>query len=62
MAALPRLPKALKHKTEMVEQKKDFHRFETVNEEVLTSIAKSTPPIGAPKVEATPTATAAVRN
>ena len=46
----------------MVDAKKDFHRLETVNEEVLTSIAKSTPPIGAPNVHVTPTATAAVRN
>ena len=30
--------------------------------EELTSIAKSTPPIGAPKVLVTPTAIAAVKN
>ena len=56
------LPTDLKHKTVTVEAKKDFHRFDTVKVEVLTSIAKSTPPIGAPKVQVTPTATAAVRN
>lgn len=62
VAAVPRLPKTLKHNTEIVEQKNDFQRFDTVNDEVLTSMANSTPPIGAPKVAETPTATAAVRN
>jgi hypothetical protein len=45
-----------------VAAKKDFQRFETVNELELTSMAKSTPPIGAPNVATTPTATAAVKN
>jgi hypothetical protein len=46
----------------MVDAKKAFHKFDTVKVEVLTSMAKSTPPIGAPKVHVTPTATAAVKN
>ena len=61
-AAVPSEPKILKKKTEIVEQKKAFHRLETENWNELTSTAKSTPPIGAPKVQDTPTATAAVKN
>lgn len=56
------LPTDLKQRTVTVDAKKDFQRLDTVKVEVLTSMAKSTPPIGAPKVQVTPTATAAVRN
>ena len=56
------MPTLLKHKTVTVEAKNDFHKLETVNEVELTSIANSTPPIGAPNVHVTPTATAAVKN
>lgn len=59
---VPKSPTALKHNTVTVEAKKLFQRFETVNDVVLTSMEKSTPPIGAPKVHVTPTATAAVKN
>jgi hypothetical protein len=52
----------LKHKTVIVDAKNDFQRFETVKEDVLTSIANNTPPIGAPNVHVTPTAIAAVKN
>jgi len=62
MAAVPSLPTALKHKTVIVDAKNAFHKFWTVKLEVLTSIANKTPPMGAPKVQVTPTATAAVRN
>ena len=61
-AALPNLSTLLNTRTVTVEAKNAFHRFETVNVEVLTSIANNTPPIGAPNVHVTPTATAAVRN
>ena len=61
-AAVPRDPKALKHRTAHVAARNDFQRFETVKDVVETSIANNTPPIGAPKVQATPTATAAVKN
>jgi len=46
----------------IVEAKKDFHRLCTEKEVELTSMANSTPPIGAPKVQVTPTAIAAVKN
>ena len=62
VAAVPKLPKNLKQSTEIVEQKNAFHRFDTENEDVLTSTANSTPPMGAPNVQDTPTATAAVKN
>ena len=62
VAAVPIAPKALKQRTDIVEQRKDFQRFYTENEDVLTSMANSIPPIGAPNVAATPTATAAVKN
>ena len=62
VAAVPIAPNALKHSTEIVEHKKDFQRFYTENDDVLTSMANSMPPIGAPNVAATPTATAAVKN
>ena len=57
-----RKPKILKSNIVNVEAKNDFQRSDTVKVEELTSIAKSTPPIGAPKVAVTPTATAAVMN
>ena len=62
MAAVPSLPTDLKQRTVIVDAKNAFHKFWTVKFEVLTSMANSTPPIGAPKVQVTPTATAAVRN
>lgn len=55
-------PTNLKQRTVIVEAKKDFQRLFTEKEVELTSIANSTPPIGAPKVQVTPTATAAVKN
>ena len=58
----PSFPTDLKKSTVIVDVKKDFHRLFTVNVELLTSTAKRTPPIGAPKVQVTPTATAAVIN
>lgn len=59
---MPKLPNNLKQRTDMVEQKKAFQRLETEKCSELTSTAKSTPPMGAPKVHDTPTATAAVKN
>jgi len=46
----------------IVAQKKAFQRFWTVNLTELTSIAMRIPPIGVPKVQTTPTATAASKN
>lgn len=57
---MERSPAALKQRTVIVEAKKDFQRLETSKLVEDTSIAKSTPPIGAPKVQVTPTAIAAV--
>ena len=48
--------------TVTVEAKNDFHKLETVNVDVLTSIANNTPPIGAPKAHVVPTAIAEVKN
>jgi hypothetical protein len=48
--------------TVTVEAKNDFHKFETVKVDVLTSIANNTPPIGAPNAHVVPTAIAEVRN
>jgi hypothetical protein len=62
MAAEPNLPTDLKIRTVIVDAKNAFHKFYTLKFEALTSIAKRTPPIGAPKVLVTPTATAAVKN
>ena len=62
IAAWESFPTDLKQRTVMVEAKKDFQRLLTEKEVELTSIAKRTPPIGAPKVQVTPTATAAVKN
>jgi hypothetical protein len=62
MAAVPSVPIDLKNNTVIVDAKNAFHRFETVKLLVLTSIANRTPPIGAPNVQVTPTATAAVKN
>ena len=61
-AAKERFPTALKQRTVKVAAKKDLYRFETVKVDELTSIANNTPPIGAPNVQVTPTATAAVKN
>ena len=48
--------------TVTVDAKNDFHKFETVKVDVLTSIANKTPPIGAPNAHVVPTAIAEVRN
>ena len=61
-AASDMVPSDLKQSTVQVAQKNDFQRLDTVKVVELTSIANSTPPIGAPNVEVTPTATAEVRN
>ena len=50
----------MKHKTVSVAQKKAFQRLLTEKDSLLTSMEKSTPPIGAPNVAVTPQATAAV--
>ena len=53
-------PVTLKNKIVIVAAKNDRHNFSTVKDLALTSMAKSTPPIGAPNVAVTPTATATV--
>tara|TARA_B110000285_G_C15117855_1_gene615247 strand:+ start:1853 stop:2047 length:195 start_codon:yes stop_codon:yes gene_type:complete len=62
IAANDNFPTDLKQRTVIVEAKKDFQRLFTEKDVELTSIANNTPPIGAPKVQVTPTATAAVKN
>jgi len=62
IAAWDSFPTDLKQRTVIVDAKKDFQRLLTEKEVELTSMANSTPPIGAPKVQVTPTATAAVKN
>ena len=61
-AASFNFPKHLKPNTVIVAATNDFQRLCTLKEVELTSIANSTPPIGAPNVAVTPTATAAVMN
>ena len=56
------MPASLKRIIVIVEAKNDFQRLATVKVVELTSMANNTPPIGAPNVAVTPTATAAVMN
>ena len=58
-STISKTPKIVNMMKQQVAQKKQRQRFETMKYVDETSMAKSTPPIGAPNVAVTPAAIAA---